>query len=264
MLIGIQVGILAQSNVLDTFIEMCGHLTRPDQVSSALSNTVSELAMYHWRKTMSLLQPLGPKTLHTGERVLLGSVGGLSHTDVGFLLEALWKDRDILTYIATYYPTHGWGAFLLLLGQHAIWALDLDGDEYKWGHLRALCFRYSLVATSAENDYLRIICYGLRDLNCNGQEECLSFLVDQADAQNFLGAYISRIMPSPNRPAYPIETVELFIDFLPQEDMLKPAYLMQPLVKGLHSRIWQECSHRDLSTQWAFIQYCTGVFETTS
>ncbi|KAG8696537.1 hypothetical protein FRC08_007088 [Ceratobasidium sp. 394] len=265
MLIGTQVGILAQNNALDTFIETHGHITRPDQVSYALSRTVDELVMQNWRQHMSLLRPLGPKILPMGERMLLGSVGGLLNTDVGFLLEALWKDRDVLTYITTHYPTHGWGIFLLLLGQHAIWALDLDSnDDYKWGHLRALCFRYSLAAARTENAYLQIICYDLRDLGCNGQEECLSFLVDQADAQSFLEVYISRIKPSPNQSAYPIEILELFSDFLPQEDMLKPAYLMPPLVEALYSRIWQECGHSDLSTRWAFAAYCTGVFKTTS
>ncbi|KAG9095474.1 hypothetical protein FRC06_009770, partial [Ceratobasidium sp. 370] len=171
MLVGIQVGILAQTNALDNFVETYGHLTTPDQVSDALSQTVGELINRGWRR------PLGPKILHTGERVLLESVGGLLNTDAGFLLEALWKDRDVLTYIAAHYPTHGWGTFLMLLGQHAIWALELDSnDDYKWGYLQALCFRYSLAATPTENVYLRTICDDLLGFGCNGQEEYSSFL----------------------------------------------------------------------------------------
>ncbi|KAG8703330.1 hypothetical protein FRC09_004224 [Ceratobasidium sp. 395] len=265
MLVGVQVGILAQTGTLHTFMRDHQHLDNPYEVSHELSQTVSRLIMENWRNTISLEQPLGPTISQTGQRMLLESVGGFLDTDAEFLLEALWKDRDILTYIAARYPTDGWGTLLLLLGQHAIWALELGNDNrYEWGHLRALCFRCSLSATPTENLYLRTICYDLRDFGCNGAKECLSFLVDDDDAENFLDAYISRLKLSPNQLPYPMELAELFIDFLPQDRMLKPAHMMPPLVEALTSRIWQECDRMDPSANPDFIKYSTGVFNTIS
>ncbi|KAG8711516.1 hypothetical protein FRC09_020564 [Ceratobasidium sp. 395] len=265
MLVGIQVGILAQTGTLHTFIRDHQHLDSPYKVSRELSQTVSKLIMENWYKTMSLEQPLGPTTSHAGQRMLLESVGGFLDTDAEFLLEALWKDRDILTYVTARYPTDGWGTLLLLLGQHAISALELGNDDrYEWGHLRALCFRYSLSATPTENLYLRTICYDLRDFGRNSVRECLSFLVDEDDAENFLNAYISRLKSSPNQPSYPLEIAELFVDFLPQHRMLQPAHMMLPLVEALTSRVWQACGCRDLSTNPEFIKYSTGVFNTIS
>ncbi|KAG8684803.1 hypothetical protein FRC09_015133, partial [Ceratobasidium sp. 395] len=248
MLAGIYVGILAQANTLRICVQDHGHLNDSHDVSRESPHMV-------------LSSTISPR----GKRTLLESVGGLSETDAEFLLEALWENRDMLTYIAACYSTFGWGMLLALLGRFATWALESENyDRYKWGHLPALCFRYSLAASVSENIWLRETCYDLYDFGCNGEKECLSFLVDEVDTQNFLSAYISRLQPSSGQLPYPIELAELFVDFMPQDRMLKPAHMMPPLIKALTSRIWQECDCADLSTNPDLVYFCTGVFDTIS
>ncbi|KAG8752336.1 hypothetical protein FRC12_012014 [Ceratobasidium sp. 428] len=246
MIVGMRVGLMAQTS--HKRVRDHEHSNDPHDTSQDLSHESSN-----------------PTILPGGQRMVYGSVGGFLDTDAEFLLEALWKDRDALTYIAAHYSTYGWGTLLLLLGRFAIWALESENNGcYEWGHLQALCFRYSLVASAVENICFRELCYYLHDLGCNTVKEWPSFLVDEDDGEDFLNAYISRLQPSPEQPPYPIELAELFIDFLPQDRMLEPAHMMPPLVEALTSRIWQECDCADPSTNPVLVDFCTMVFHTIS
>ncbi|KAG8744776.1 hypothetical protein FRC10_009424 [Ceratobasidium sp. 414] len=270
MLLGIQVGILAHTDTFDSFVEDFDHLRGAEYVCAALSYFVDRLIVESHDRG-DFLRLLGAVDIpSTEERPFLGSVGGLLNTDVDFLLEALWNDRDVFTYLSNDFPTPGWATILWVFGRHMLWALDLrtlqaTSDEiYEWGHLRALCFRYSLFATSDENGYLESICSDLRDYQCNSKAECLEFLIDQADAENVINAYISCIAPSDGESIYDMDIASLFVDFIPQDDMLKPAHLMPALIEASLSWIWDQWDQRpneDQSMNESFTTYCTGIFE---
>ncbi|KAG8696536.1 hypothetical protein FRC08_007087 [Ceratobasidium sp. 394] len=264
MILGMQVGILTHTGTFDSFIEEFGHLDRADHVCAALDYFVDGLIIESDDRG-DFLELLGAADLPDTERSFLGSVGGFLNTDVHFLLEALWKDRDVLTYISTSFPLHGWAITLWVTGRHMLRALDLQINEtYEWGHLRALCFRYSLFTSSQATFYLENICNQLLNHRCNSQRECMEFLVDQDDAENFINAYISRVTPFSDHPIYGLDMASLYIDFIPQEDILKPAHLMPALIKATVSQIWVEWDEypdADLSKDKSFISYCTGIFQ---
>ncbi|KAG9118625.1 hypothetical protein FRC07_006776, partial [Ceratobasidium sp. 392] len=258
LVLGIQVGVLSFTGEFDSFIDAYHFLTNPEHVSAGLAYIVNDTIT----RADSRSELLDPRTLSDSKRMFLKSVGGVLNTDVGFLLEALWKDRDVLTYLATSYPLPGWASIIWLIGQHMIWSLELQTDEvYEWNHLRELCFRYSLFATPEEMHYLANVCDELQELQCFNEKDRSTFLVDQADGENVLKAYISCMNPS--NILYSMRLASQFIGFILQGDLLKPAHLMTDLVEAMALRIWEdpELLEADRSMAQDFIVYCTGVFE---
>ncbi|QRW13880.1 hypothetical protein RhiLY_12879 [Ceratobasidium sp. AG-Ba] len=123
-------------------------------------------------------------------RSFLGGIEGFRNIDVEFLLKALWKDRDILTHISTRFSAPGWGLLLWMIGHHMRWFADLQS-------------------------YLEKICGDVREKDLYDEEECSTCLVDQADAENVLRAYISRITPSPEKPPYRLAMGCLLRSYIP-------------------------------------------------
>ncbi|QRW13865.1 hypothetical protein RhiLY_12864 [Ceratobasidium sp. AG-Ba] len=267
MILGVQVGILGHTQTLDAFMQAHQQICDPGKTCSDLSRAVNKLVLKSEEEPDSLSWLLDSAILpQTNDRMLLRSVGGFLRSDVDFFIQALWKDRDILTYICTNYPTPGWAVLLLLLDRHIIWTRS--SDQYSETDMRseiyfeALCFRYPLLATPNENHYLAKMCSEIRGIHDN-LGEIDAFMMDTAYADNVLRAYIHRLNPMSDRPAYPLELAALFTRFSLQDDMAKTNIVMGLIDAAFRWMGNLECLGGDLSMNSHLSDFCIGVFDAT-
>ncbi|QRV85305.1 hypothetical protein RhiJN_27394 [Ceratobasidium sp. AG-Ba] len=256
LVLGIQAGILSCSNDFDTVVETYHYLSNAEHVSAGLAYIVNRAIV----QAESIFDVLDPVIVpDTDISIFLRSVGGISNADVDFLLDALWKDRDVMTYLSASYITPGWTCILWVIGQHMIWSLQLERNEkFAWDRYRELCFRRSLFSMPEEFEYLDDVCNELRGFKCFG-DTYSGFVVDQADAENILDAYIKWV-PSAEI-VYPLRLAANFVGYITEDELLKPARPMAEFVGATSQGIWLALQEVDRSMSEDLITYCTGVFE---
>ncbi|KAG9087045.1 hypothetical protein FS749_003206 [Ceratobasidium sp. UAMH 11750] len=242
------------------------YMVNHEHFTGALGSTMRQL--------ISISKPPGPggklylqdlrwsrTSRDTNTLACLPVVGGLTRSDVKFLLENMPGNLGILMSLLTISQVLGFGTLLFLAWQHQIY---VDADVEACVVLQNLTIRYWPVSLHGEHGILRYIFTWL-DARVKRRGDGPRLIShDSLDMRLLTDAYTTAIY-SEHKDPLPLPDAASLVEFLASSDGLTvpTADLVGGLVKNAISRCWLELegAKKDLATWQSVARLCGSALE---